>query len=91
MNIRVKPAVATLAAVDIPRKGHLRPDDKVPVSRILPSPPAEPLARWFWVPEWDLPHGVVHEALTLPFPACQLVVEPDGVVVHGPGHERLAP
>ncbi len=68
----------------ISRKGHVRPDERVPVSRILPSPAAEPLVRWFWVPEWDLPPGAVHEALTLPFPACQLVVGPDGVGVHGP-------
>lgn len=37
-----------------------------------------------WLPEWDLPPGSVHEALTLPFPACQLVVEPGGVHCHGP-------
>lgn len=68
----------------IPRKGHVRPDDRVPVSRILPSPAGEALARWFWVPQWDLPEGVVHEALTLPYPACQLVVEPGDVTLHGP-------
>ena len=64
----------------IPRKGQLRPDARAPVSRILPTAEGEPLARWFWVPEWDLPEGAVHEALTLPFPACQLVVEADAVV-----------
>lgn len=68
----------------IPRKGQLRPDARAPVSRILPTAEGEPLARWFWVPEWDLPEGAVHEALTLPFPACQLVVEADAVRVHGP-------
>ena len=68
----------------ISRKGHLRPDSRAPVSRISPGPLGAPLARWFWVPEWDLPPGAVHEALTLPFPACQLVVEPDGVIVYGP-------
>ncbi len=68
----------------ISRKGHLRPDGRVPVSRVPPSAAGVSLARWFWVPEWDLPEGAVHEALTLPFPACQLVVERDGVQVHGP-------
>lgn len=68
----------------IPERGQLRPDDRAPVSRIRPSAKGALLARWFWVPEWDLPEGAVHEALTLPFPACQLVVEPDGVRVHGP-------
>lgn len=70
--------------VTIPRKGQVRPDEAVPVSRIPPSPPGEPLARWFWVPEWDLPPGTVHEAVTLPYPACQLVVEPHAVTIHGP-------
>lgn len=68
----------------IPEKGQLRPDERAPVSRVRPSTEGALLARWFWVPEWDLPAGTVHEALTLPFPACQLVVEPDGVHVHGP-------
>lgn len=67
-----------------PKKGQLRPDQRVPVTRLLPTEAAEPLVRWFWVPEWDLPKGAVHEALTLPFPACQLVAEPDGVHVYGP-------
>lgn len=69
---------------EIPRKGQLTPSHRAPVSRIRPTPQGEPLARWFWVPEWDLPPGEVHEALTLPFPACQLVIEADGVRVHGP-------
>lgn len=68
----------------ISRKGHLRPDERVPVGRVLPTGRGESLARWFWVPEWDLPEGAAHEALTLPFPACQFVVERDGVTVHGP-------
>lgn len=68
----------------IPEKGQLRRDARAPVSRILPTAKGVPLARWFWVPEWDLPEGATHEALTLPFPACQLVVEPAGVHVHGP-------
>lgn len=68
----------------IPKKGQLRRDERAPVSRITPTPQAESLVRWFWVPEWQLPDGVVHEALTLPFPACQLVVEQDGVHLYGP-------
>ena len=68
----------------VPERGQLRPDERAPVSRILPGPQGAALARWFWVPEWDLPAGAVHEALTLPFPACQLVVEPDGVHLYGP-------
>lgn len=86
LNIRVRSPLATLIGVGegIPEKGQLRPDERVPVSRIMPSTQGETVARWFWVPEWDLLEGMVHEALTLPFPACQLVVEPEGVRVHGP-------
>lgn len=68
----------------IPEKGQLRTDDRAPVTRIPPSAKGEPLLRWFWVPEWDLPPGSVHEAFTLPFPACQLVVERDAVHIYGP-------
>lgn len=85
MKIRAR-SLATLDGVGegIPERGQLRPDRRAPVSRVLPSATGAHLARWFWVPEWDLPPGEVHEALTLPFPACQLVVEPDGVRVYGP-------
>lgn len=68
----------------IPEKGQLRPDQRAPVTRVAPSEEGALLARWFWVPEWDLPPGVVHEALTLPYPACQLVVESGGVHLYGP-------
>lgn len=65
-------------------KGQLRPDARVPVSRIAPAATGEAVARWFWVPEWHLPPGAGFETMTLPYPACQLVVEPEGVAVHGP-------
>lgn len=67
-----------------PKKGQLRPDERVPVSRVAPSAKGEPLVRWFWVPEWHLLPGEHFETMTLPFPACQLVIEPHGVAVHGP-------
>lgn len=67
-----------------PMKGQLRPDERVPVTRVAPSAKGEPLVRWFWVPEWHLRPGEGFETMTLPFPACQLVVEPHGVAVHGP-------
>ncbi|MFC5337562.1 helix-turn-helix domain-containing protein [Leucobacter denitrificans] len=34
--------------------------------------------RWFWIPVWDLPHGVQSRQEILPFPACNLVVESAG-------------
>ena len=52
----------------------------------LPSFHREPVpvelreaVRWFWVPSWDLPAGVVSRQEVLPFPAANLVVEPDVV------------
>ena len=57
----------------------------------LPSFHREPVpvelreaVRWFWVPSWDLPAGVVSRQEVLPFPAANLVVEPDGVRLYGP-------
>ena len=40
--------------------------------------------RWIWIPRWDLPAGQRHRQEVLPFPACNLVVEPDGITLHGP-------
>lgn len=40
--------------------------------------------HWFWVPRWDLPPGVSSRQVILPFPAANLVVEPDGVRLYGP-------
>lgn len=40
--------------------------------------------RWFWIPEWSLPEGAVSRQEILPFPACNLVVEPGGVTLVGP-------
>lgn len=42
------------------------------------------LIRWFWVPRWSLPPGQVSRQQVLPFPASNLVVEPDGVCLAGP-------
>lgn len=40
--------------------------------------------RWFWVPRWNLAPGRSSRQDLLPFPACNLVVEPDGVGLSGP-------
>lgn len=49
---------------------------------------------WWWIPVWDLPPGRVERQTLLPFPACNLVVEPDGAVISGPttgvSHRDLA-
>lgn len=40
--------------------------------------------RWFWVPRWDLAPGRTSRQDLLPFPASNLVVMPEGVVLSGP-------
>ncbi|WIY82233.1 helix-turn-helix domain-containing protein [Propionimicrobium sp. PCR01-08-3] len=40
--------------------------------------------RWFWVPRWELPPGRTSRQRVLPFPASNLVVQSDGVKLHGP-------
>lgn len=40
--------------------------------------------RWFWVPRWELPPGRTSQQRLLPFPASNLVVQSDGVKLHGP-------
>ncbi|MGD7003043.1 helix-turn-helix domain-containing protein [Corynebacterium halotolerans] len=42
------------------------------------------LIRWFWIPRWQLPGGMVSRQEILPFPAANLVVEPAGATLHGP-------
>ena len=45
-------------------------------------------ARWIWIPEWDLAAGRTSRQELLPFPALNLVVEPDGVRLYGPATRR---
>lgn len=40
--------------------------------------------RWFWIPEWDIARGRVSRQHLLPYPACNLVVGPDGTELSGP-------
>lgn len=75
-------------------RGHLNPQAGPPVERLPPPARVADLVRWFWVPEWDLPAGVVHRALVLTYATCNLVVDPEGVFVYGPStrisHRDLA-
>ncbi|MFV2088713.1 helix-turn-helix domain-containing protein [Micromonospora sp. LOL_021] len=50
-------------------------------------PPPEQVAslvRWFWIPEWQIASGRTSRQQILSFPACNLVVGPDGVELAGP-------
>src|SRR5699024_2385478 len=37
------------------------------------------LVRWFWIPEWQLSPGETSRQEILPFPACNLTVQPPHV------------
>lgn len=66
------------------RRGVLYPERLPEFHRIPPTPELTDRVRWFWIPEWSLPEGTVSRQEILPFPACNLVVEPAGVSLVGP-------
>ena len=58
---------------------------RLPTFDRLPAPDAvASLVRWFWIPEWRIEPGRSSRQHLIPFPACNLVVEPDGVHLAGP-------
>lgn len=65
-------------------RGILYPT-RLPTFHRTPAPPElDGLVRWFWVPRWHLPPGRTSRQEVLPFPASNLVVEPDGLALSGP-------
>lgn len=70
------------------RRGVLYPERLPTFHRIAPPPELADRVRWFWIPEWSLPAGVESRQEILPFPACNLVVEPAGVTIVGPPTRR---
>ncbi|WP_290859698.1 helix-turn-helix transcriptional regulator [Hamadaea sp.] len=42
------------------------------------------LVRWFWIPEWDIAPGRTSRQHLVSFPASNLVVQPDLVMLSGP-------
>lgn len=69
---------------ELDRRGVLYPS-RLPSFHREPAP--EDLAhllRWVWVPRWDLAPGQRLVQELLPFPASNLVVEPDGGTLYGP-------
>lgn len=70
------------------RRGVLYPE-RLPEFHRVPAPAVvSEWVTWFWVPEWRLPDGVTITQEVLPFPACNLVVEPTSVSVVGPPTRR---
>lgn len=66
------------------QRGILYPQRLPEFHRIPPTPALAHAVRWFWIPEWDLPHGTESRQDVLPFPACNIVIEPTGVSAIGP-------
>lgn len=66
------------------RRGVLYPARLPEFHRVPPPAHLEHAVRWFWIPEWSLPDGVESHQHILPFPACNLVVEPEGISAVGP-------
>lgn len=65
-------------------RGILYPS-KLPSFHRVPAPAdLGELVGWFWVPRWDLAPGTTSRQELLPFPASNLVVQPDGVSLAGP-------
>ncbi|MFJ7748963.1 helix-turn-helix domain-containing protein [Arthrobacter sp. NPDC097144] len=69
-------------------RGTLYPARLPVFHRILPAEELADRVRWFWIPEWNLAPGRVSRQEILPFPALNLVVQPDGVTLSGPATRR---
>jgi AraC-like DNA-binding protein len=68
-------------------RGVLYPRLLPAFARRLPSAQLEPLdhlVRWFWASSWNLPDGAVSDQEILPYAACNLAVEPTGILLTGP-------
>lgn len=69
---------------EVDLRGVLYPS-RLPSFHREPAPKAlAHLLRWVWVPRWELAPGQRLVEEILPFPASNLVVEPDGVTLYGP-------
>lgn len=66
------------------QRGILFPERLPEFHRLAPSRELVDLVRWFWIPEWNLPPGVESRQKILPFPACNIVVTPEGIIAAGP-------
>lgn len=74
--------------VDEERRGVLYPQRLPEFHRMPPRRELEHAVRWFWIPEWDLADGEESRQELLPFPVCNLVVEPAAVTAVGPATRR---
>lgn len=65
-------------------RGVLFPARLPSFHRVPVSDPVSALVHWFWIPRWRLAPGTSSRQEVLPFPASNLVIEPDGVSLVGP-------
>ena len=65
-------------------RGVLYPTRLPTFQRVAAPAELADLIRWFWIPRWDIPLGRSSRQHVLPFPASNLVVEPNGVTLQGP-------
>ncbi|GAA1706037.1 helix-turn-helix domain-containing protein [Dietzia cercidiphylli] len=66
------------------RRGVLYPD-RLPTFHREDAPrELRDRIRWFWIPRWRLAPGETSRQELLPFPASNLVVDPEGVSLSGP-------
>lgn len=70
------------------QRGVLYPQRLPEFHRLMPPPDLAHALAWVWIPEWDLPDGTESVQEILPFPACNIVVEPAGVIAAGPPTRR---
>ena len=80
---RVSGQRTTVTGVTDPTRGVLYPDRLPRFTRLPPRGAASALVEWFWIPQWDLPDGVVSRQPVLGYPAANLAVEPDEVTLWG--------
>lgn len=65
------------------RRGVLYPE-RLPDFRRVPAPErVRDLVSWFWIPQWELPDGVVSRQELVAYPALNLVVQPEAVTLSG--------
>jgi AraC-like DNA-binding protein len=65
-------------------RGILYPARLPTFDRVPAGPELAGLVRWFWIPQWRLAPGRTSRQRILPFPASNLVVQPEGVTLAGP-------
>lgn len=65
-------------------RGVLRPDRLPDLVRLPPGPGEIHLIRWYWISRWNLPPDEPARQDLIAFPAFNLVIGDDGVVLSGP-------